>query len=276
MHTHSHKKMLFVVIAIVLLTIFIGIPAQAHTAFALVDNSSGSPVIGSSDLTTGSSELPIIGGLFPRPKPKQGTPVRRVIHTVDGKRLELVVYRSSARPSRHGLDPFSREGYVSTRVAARIAGLVPGDAVTARLKVGYSIGYPVSLFPEGVNVTLTTPSLQLKGQVDASINPQITVNPSGGGGSIGEIKGQLGAEVTVIPPQQAEFTVAPGGIKDIEVTDFPLVSPTAEVFLMGGHITVTTALGPVTIRPFAKLAVMTNVGVYELELHNTHTSDVAL
>ena len=264
--THNFGRLSLAFIA-VLFFLLAGVPTSSAVT---------SPAAGSADLGTGSSDIPILAWAFSQPKPKQGTPVKQVIHTIDGKHLELVVYRSLVRPSAHGLDPLSREGYVSMHVAAKILGGIPGEKVHAKLTVGYSIGYPVSLFPDGVDVTLTTPSVQLTGQVDASINPQITLSPSGGGGSVGQIGGQLGAQVTVIPPQQAQFKVAPGGIKDIDVTDFSLTSQQAEVMFTGGHIALSTALGPVMVRPFAKLSVITSVGVYELELHDTHSSDVSL
>ena len=143
------------------------------------------------------SDVPIIGDVFPKPKPMQGVPVRRVVRTIDGKTLVLTVVSSQVRRSAHGLDPFSREGYVSTRVAGRLLGFQTGEYARATLKIGYSVGYPVTLFPDGVDVTLSTPSVQITGQVDASINPQITISPSGGGGGIGQIGGQLGAQVNL-------------------------------------------------------------------------------
>jgi hypothetical protein len=161
-------------------------------------------------------------------------------------------------------------------VRATVAGLKKGDKVSAVLKVGYSVGYPVSVFPDGMKLTMNTPSLSLSGQADASLNPNISINPSGGGGSIGQIGGQVGSQATLIPSHQVTASVAPGGVRDIVVSQFNLTGLAAEISLTDGHMSFTNAAGPVMLRPFARLSIVTSSGIYELELHNTHSPDVAV
>jgi hypothetical protein len=221
--------------------------------------------------------LPWLADLIPGAnKPDQGKPVTRTVKSVDGKTFQLIVYSSRVRPSVHQIDPFSREGYYSTRVAAKIKGLKAGDTVRAKLSVGYAVGYPISFSPEGVKVTMNTPSMTLTGQASASLNPNIQISGGGGGGSIGSVTGDLGAQATVIPSHQVSYTIAPGAVKDVPVTEFNMTSDKAEVMLTDGHMSFTGAMGPVMMRPWARLSIETSTGVYELELHDTHSTDIAL
>ena len=157
--------------------------------------------------------------------------------------------------------PLSGEALLSSNVHAALKG-IDGKTVRATLEVGYKIGYPVSVAPSGVKVTAHTPSLTLSGGVNAKIAPEATVSGTGGGLSVGEIGPEIGAEATVIPAADLEFEIAAGKITTVSLAEIALTKPVADIVLSGVELNVSNALGPISVRPFAKISVTTETGVY--------------
>ncbi|MGK2383083.1 MspA family porin [Gordonia tangerina] len=142
-----------------------------------------------------------------------------------------------------------------------------GKTVRATVEVGYKIGYPVSVAPNGVKVTAHTPELKLSSGVNAKLAPNVTIGGTGGGGSIGEIGADLGAEATVIPSADLEFEVGAGKITTVTLAEIALTKPVADIVLSGVELNVSNALGPISVRPFAKISVTTETGVYVYYAH---------
>ena len=157
--------------------------------------------------------------------------------------------------------PFSGEAFLSSDVHAALKG-IEGKKVRATVEVGYQIGYPVSVAPKGVKITAHTPELKLTGGVNAKIAPEITIDGTGGGGTPGEIGAELGAEATVIPAADLEFEVGAGKITTVTLAEIALTKPVADVVLSGVELNISNAVGPISVRPFAKISVTTDTGVY--------------
>lgn len=200
-----------------------------------------------------------------------GTAEAKTHTTASGHTINLTANTISAR-SLGSVDLFSREAVIAANVRASIEGIEPGDVVQATLEVGYKIGYPVSFAPTGVKVTAETPSLTLNAGVNAKIAPEVTISGSGGGGAIGEIGAEAGAEATVIPPASLEFDVGAGKVTDVTLAEIALTRPLAEIALTNVQLSMSNALGPVQVRPYATISVTTDTGVYVFtELGNRKT-----
>ncbi|ALG83404.1 MspA family porin [Gordonia phthalatica] len=157
--------------------------------------------------------------------------------------------------------PFSGEAYLSSDVHAALKG-IKGKKVRATVEVGYQIGYPVSVAPQGVKITAHTPELKLTGGVNAKFAPEVSVDGTGGGLKPGEVGAELGAEATVIPSADLEFEVGAGKITTITLAEIALTKPVADVVLSGVELNISNAVGPISVRPFAKISVTTDTGVY--------------
>jgi len=157
--------------------------------------------------------------------------------------------------------PLSGDALLSSDVHAALKG-IDGKTVRATVEVGYRIGYPVSVAPSGVKVTAHTPELKLTGGLNAKVAPEVTISGSGGGARLGEIGAELGAETTVIPAADLEFEVGAGKITTVTLADIALSQPVADIVLSGVELNVSNALGPISVRPFAKISVTTDTGVY--------------
>lgn len=186
----------------------------------------------------------------------------RTYKTREGVDITLTASKLRAKkvPALDG-SPFSGEAFLSSDVHAALRG-IDGKTVRATVEVGYKIGYPVSVAPNGVKVTAHTPELKLTGGVNAKIAPEVTISGSGGGGKLGEIGGQLGAEATVIPAADLQFEVGAGKITTVTLAEIALTKPVADIVLSGIELNVTNALGQISVRPFAKISVTTDTGVY--------------
>ncbi|GEE00592.1 MspA protein [Gordonia malaquae] len=186
----------------------------------------------------------------------------RTHHTREGVDITLTASKLRAKKIP-ALDssPFSGEALLSSDVHAAVRN-IDGKTVRATVEVGYQIGYPVSVAPNGVKVTAHTPELKLTGGVNAKIAPEVTISGSGGGGKIGEIGAELGAEATVIPSADLEFEVGAGKITTVTLAEIALTQPTADIVLSGIELNTTNALGPISVRPYAKISVTTDTGVY--------------
>lgn len=198
-------------------------------------------------------------------------PVIRYITTVDGLTLTLEVHQQGSG-AMQSVDPLSREGLLNTHLIAKIDGLGDRTDVSATLTTGYTFGYPIQLAPNRVSVSVTAPQLTVSGGVNATLNPHITVSQSGGGGSVGSIGAEAGAQADVIPETTATFDVGAGGTRDLTVAEAWLTSPVAELYLRGTHAAVSKAVGDVVIRPYAMLTVTTANGVYDLPMYGTNTT----
>jgi hypothetical protein len=186
----------------------------------------------------------------------------RTHHTREGVDITLTASKLRAKKIP-ALDssPFSGEALLSSDVHAAVRN-IDGKTVRATVEVGYQIGYPVSVAPNGVKVTAHTPELKLSGGLNAKLAPNVTISGSGGGGSIGEIGAELGAEATVIPSADLEFEVGAGKITTVTLAEIALTQPTADIVLSGIELNITNALGPISVRPYAKISVTTDTGVY--------------
>ncbi|RPA65700.1 porin [Gordonia oryzae] len=181
--------------------------------------------------------------------------------TRDGHTIYLDTY--SARATAIGsVDALSREALLSADVHAAVRGIKDGEAVRATLEVGYQIGYPLSFAPSGVKVTAHTPELKLNAGVNAKIAPTVNISSGGGGGSIGEVGGELGAEATVIPSADLEFEVGAGKVTTVTLAEIALTRPTADIVLSDIQLSMSNAIGAVQVRPYAKISVTTDTGIY--------------
>ncbi|WP_336792407.1 MspA family porin [Gordonia malaquae] len=195
----------------------------------------------------------------------------RTHHTREGVDITLTASKLRAKKIP-ALDssPFSGEALLSSDVHAAVRN-IDGKTVRASVEVGYQIGYPVSVAPNGVKVTAHTPELKLSGGLNAKLAPNVTISGSGGGGSIGEIGAELGAEATVIPAADLEFEVGAGKITTVTLAEIALTQPVADIVLSGIELNVTNALGPISVRPYAKISVTTDTGVYVYYDHGPAT-----
>ncbi|MFC0314404.1 MspA family porin [Gordonia phosphorivorans] len=186
----------------------------------------------------------------------------RTYKTREGVDITLAASKLKAKkmPALDG-SPLSGEAFLSSDVHAALTG-IDGKTVRATVEVGYQIGYPVSVAPSGVKVTAHTPELKLTGGINAKIAPAVTISGSGGGGKIGELGAELGAEATVIPAADLEFEVGAGKITTVNLAEIALTQPVADIVLSGVELNITNALGPISVRPFAKISVTTDTGVY--------------
>lgn len=182
--------------------------------------------------------------------------------TREGVTIELATGQLSAKkiPPLDG-SPTSAEALLSSDVHTALRG-IKGKKVKATLEVGYQIGYPVSVAPSGVKITAHTPDLKLSAGVNAKVKPDVSISADGGGGSVGEVGAEAGAESTVIPAADLEFEVAAGKITTVSLAKIALTKPTSDIVLSGVELHATNALGPVSVRPFAKISVTTETGVY--------------
>lgn len=117
------------------------------------------------------------------------------------------------------------------------------------LTIGYQIGYPIGL--AGATVVLNSPALvwevNNESVVDIGVLPQEAQFLNFGvlnGGAIGG---------DIIPSQELDIDLVPGGITDVPLLEGQeFDGPAASVRLAGIQGYVQGALGPVTIRPYAK------------------------
>ncbi|MCF8570405.1 MspA family porin [Gordonia sp. HY002] len=186
----------------------------------------------------------------------------RTHHTREGVDITLTASKLNVRKvAPLDASPLSGDAFLASNVHAALQG-IEGKTVRATVEVGYKVGYPVSIAPNGVKVTAHTPELKLSGGVNAKIAPEVTISGSGGGGKIGEIGAEAGAEATVIPSADMEFEVGAGKVTNVTLAEIALTKPVADIVLSGIEINTSNAIGPIAVRPFAKISVTTDTGVY--------------
>lgn len=148
--------------------------------------------------------------------------------------------------------PLSREFFHSGYAEARISG--PGaDSMTgSKLSFGYQIGYPIAL--TGASVQLNTPglgwelentgNLDLIGFLPGGDEPDIIIGT--------ENRGMLAGDI--IPQQNLTVDLEPGGITDVPIVeDKEFDGPGARIRIGNIHGSISGAIGPVTLRPYARV-----------------------
>lgn len=122
-----------------------------------------------------------------------------------------------------------------------------------KLTIGYQIGYPVAL--NGAVVHINTPSLDW--EVGNEFGIGVELAPEFGLGLDASTGATIGG--SIIPSQEIEVDLSPGGITDVAfVEDMEFDGRSATVRLAGVHGSVSGALGPVTIRPYARAVTSNN------------------
>lgn len=178
----------------------------------------------------------------------------RYLKTQEGLYLAVIQKNIKVR-SVPPLDssPTSREAFLGADTSATIKGPKGSVIQQATFETGYEIGYPVSFAPSGVSITLNTPSLSITPGISAGVDVLgPVVKPNAGV--------TLGATADVLPSQSFAFTVAHGGITEIPLAKVGMSQPAAYADLGGTHITATGAMGPVTVRPYTRMTVLTAAG----------------
>ncbi|WP_433660505.1 MspA family porin [Nocardia sp. CA-128927] len=172
-------------------------------------------------------------------------------------------------------NPFSKEAFLSGIGIGQVDGPKRGKIVSAVLEVGYEIGYPVALAPNGITATLNSPSVAVTGNAKPKVagttssqsqsqqSESESESQSGGQSETPlnfELGGEFGALATVLPSQQTSFQVGHGGIVATTLATVALTQPMAYADLSNTHLTVTGAFGPVTVRTFVKFTLVTRAG----------------
>ena len=75
----------------------------------------------------------------------------------------------------------------------------------------------------------------------------------------------------MIPSADLEFEVGAGKITTVTLAEIALTKPVADIVLSGVELNVSNALGPISVRPFAKISVTTETGVYVYYAHGRTT-----
>lgn len=192
-----------------------------------------------------------------------------VKRTMDGYAFMIIEANTAANvtpPLDH--NPFSKEAFLSGIGIGQVDGPKRGKIVSAVLEVGYEIGYPVALAPNGITATLNSPSVAVTGnakpKISGSTSSQSESQPEGAADSETplnyELGGEFGALATVLPSQQTSFQVGHGGIVTTTLATVALTQPMAYADLSNTHLTVTGAFGPVTVRTFVRFTLVTPGG----------------
>ncbi|MFF0813729.1 MspA family porin [Rhodococcus sp. NPDC003318] len=148
--------------------------------------------------------------------------------------------------------PLSREFFHSGYAEARISGPGADSMAGSRISFGYQVGYPIAL--TGASIQLNTPglgwelentgNLDLIGFLPGGDAPDIIIGT--------ENRGKLAGDI--IPQQNLTFDLAPGGITDVPVVqDKEFDGPGARIRIGNIHGSVSGAIGPVTLRPYARV-----------------------
>ncbi|WP_195111126.1 MspA family porin [Nocardia transvalensis] len=189
----------------------------------------------------------------------------RVMHqesasTLDGFQLMVTEANTSSRsvPPLDG-NPLSREAFLSSVAIGQVDGPVGATVSGATLDVGFEVGVPWSL--QNIAVDVYTPSVGVNGGVSAGVSVPLTIGPTGP--SIGispQVGANAGVTATILPSQEAVFTVTPGGIEEKSLATLNLTNPLVYLDLSNVHMSVKGALGQVNLRLYVKLTVATSAG----------------
>src|SRR6476661_5397947 len=137
---------------------------------------------------------------------------------------------------------FFHNGYAGVNITGPNAAEFKGTKLT----VGYQIGYPIAL--SGATIVLNSPGLGFVIGSSNGINlgilpdPSLSLNAGTNVGLVGDI----------IPSQELDIDLAPGGITTVPLLENQSFDgPAATVRMQGVHGSISGAVGPVTIRPYA-------------------------
>ncbi|MDV6278236.1 MspA family porin [Rhodococcus erythropolis] len=143
--------------------------------------------------------------------------------------------------------PLSVEFFHDGVAGVKIDGPDAARFTGTKLTIGYQIGYPIAL--TGATVVLNSPGLAWAIDSGTDIGIGLIPDPALGVGFTNHFI--IGGDL--IPSQQLNVGLAPGGITDVALlADQTFDGPEAAVRLSGIHGYVQGAIGPVTIRPYAK------------------------
>ncbi|MFC9556665.1 MspA family porin [Rhodococcus sp. NPDC056960] len=142
--------------------------------------------------------------------------------------------------------PTSVEFFHNGYAAVNISGPDAAEFEGTQLTVGYQIGYPVAL--AGATIVLNTPGLGFAigsdNGIDLGLVPDFTLDLNAG--TSAELAGDI------IPSQELDIDLEPGGITTVPLLEGQeFDGPEALVRMQGVHGSISGAIGPVTIRPYA-------------------------
>lgn len=149
--------------------------------------------------------------------------------------------------------PLSVEFFADGTTSVRITGYEAAQAAGTKLTVGYQIGYPAAL--PGAVAHVITPGLTVGGDNSANLGveliPDLAVGVDLGTGNAWE--------ASLVPEQELEVELAPGGITDVPIIEeHTFDGDSTTVRFAGIRGSVSGAIGPVTIRPYAKAVTSSN------------------
>ncbi|MCK0093364.1 MspA family porin [Rhodococcus sp. HNM0563] len=194
-------------------------------------------------------------GVFANPAAASAAVDNARVLPLDGGRAIEVAQADTSIQWYPPLDssPLSVEFFADGTTTVRITGYEAARATGTKLTVGYQIGYPAAL--PGAVAHVITPGLNIGGDNTADLGveiiPDLAVGVDLGTGT--------GWDASIIPEQELEVDLQPGGITDIPIIeDHQFDGDTATVRFAGIHGSVSGALGPVTLRPYAKAVTSSN------------------
>ncbi|WP_226436019.1 MspA family porin [Rhodococcus yananensis] len=154
--------------------------------------------------------------------------------------------------------PLSAEFFADGTTIVTLAGPDADAATGTRLTVGYQIGYPLSV--PGATATLTTPGVDVgvDNGADLSLGTELPADPVSVGMDV-DLGTGTSVDASVVPEQHVTVDLEPGGITDVPIVeDREFDGATLTVRFAGIHGAVSGAVGPVTIRPYAKVVTASN------------------
>ncbi|PQP25309.1 MspA family porin [Rhodococcus opacus] len=164
-----------------------------------------------------------------------------------GNRIEVVQGDTQYQtvPPLDGV-PTSVEFFHNGYAGVAITGPNAEEFEGTQLTVGYQIGYPVAL--AGATIVLNTPGLGFaigsSNGIDLGLLPELTLGLNAGTNV--ELAGDI------IPSQELDIDLEPGGITTVPILEGQEFDGSAAVVRMQGvHGSISGAIGPVTIRPYA-------------------------
>ncbi|MBC2638271.1 MULTISPECIES: MspA family porin [unclassified Rhodococcus (in: high G+C Gram-positive bacteria)] len=164
-----------------------------------------------------------------------------------GNRIEVLQgdTQFQAVPPLDGV-PTSVEFFHNGYAGVDITGPNASEFKGTKLTVGYQIGYPISL--TGATIVLNSPGLGFaigtSNGIDLGLvpDPSLSLNASNHADLVGDI----------IPSQELDIDLEPGGITTVPLLENQSFDgPAATVRMQGVHGSISGAVGPVTIRPYA-------------------------
>lgn len=201
-------------------------------------------------------------------KPKRDTEkvpdARREIVTDDG--WKVLIRKSDEKVDRYpnlAQSPWSKEGFTTLKAIGEIsgAGKVPVQAAT--ITMGYQLGCNTDV-SSGITLTggitnATTVGISPTVGVNASVTGQGGTTGGQGSGTVGGNAGVTGnLSNTLAETGQLSATLKPGTITTITYGSKPLQGSYAAQTFRDVHIKVDACMGPISLRSFATVSVVTS------------------